>query len=307
MQVPAGLSFVSADGGGALSGDKVQWTLGTLDPADVGERRVTFSADSGAANGTLTKAEAVMSDNSGARAHSDAVTRFEAEVPLGVAVDVTYDPTFPGDTLTAVLTVSNSSIFPRADVVLRMRYPVGLKRLWHNDIGDGGACVNSVSSSVYCEATEILVWNLGTIAAGDTVTRILTPEVQDMPDIAMGEQIEFVAWVEDSANRSRGIDAVAVWKFDVDHDGIIDEEDNCIETVNPNQEDTNGDGFGNHCDPDLNGDLKIDFADLAILKSVFFTGDDDADLNVDGRVDFADLAIMKSMFFQPPGPSAFAP
>ena len=67
--------------------------------------------------------------------------------------------------------------------------------------------------------------------------------------------------------------------------------------------------FGNHCDPDLNNDLRIDFADLAILKSVFFTSgvNDDADLNVDGRVDFADLAILKSMFFGSPGPSALVP
>ncbi len=44
------------------------------------------------------------------------------------------------------------------------------------------------------------------------------------------------------------------------------------------------------CDPDLNNDLKIDFADLAELKSVFFTPDADADLNGDSRVDFADLS-----------------
>jgi hypothetical protein len=68
------------------------------------------------------------------------------------------------------------------------------------------------------------------------------------------------------------------------------------------------DGFGNICDPDLNNDLKVDFADLALLKSVFFTNvDPDADLNGDGRTDFADLAILKSMFFTKPGPSGLEP
>jgi hypothetical protein len=40
---------------------------------------------------------------------------------------------------------------------------------------------------------------------------------------------------------------------------------------------------------------------------VFFTSDPDADLNGDLKVDFADLAIQKQMFFGPPGPSALAP
>jgi hypothetical protein len=40
---------------------------------------------------------------------------------------------------------------------------------------------------------------------------------------------------------------------------------------------------------------------------VFFSADTDADLDGDGKVDFADLAIQKSMFFQPPGPSGLVP
>ncbi len=103
---------------------------------------------------------------------------------------------------------------------------------------------------------------------------------------------------------------------DFDGDGISDNEDNCILVpngpLNPDaggnsQLDTDDDGYGNVCDPDLNNDLRVDFADLAKLKSVFFTADPDADLNGDQRVDFADLAIQKQMFFGPPGPSSQAP
>ena len=43
---------------------------------------------------------------------------------------------------------------------------------------------------------------------------------------------------------------------------------------------------------------------MAILKSVFLTNDNpDADLNGDAKADFADLAVLKSMFFTEPGPS----
>jgi glycosylphosphatidylinositol phospholipase D len=103
---------------------------------------------------------------------------------------------------------------------------------------------------------------------------------------------------------------------DADKDGIADHSDNCILRANGplapdagghSQRDTDSDGYGNVCDPDFNNSGNVDFADLAYLKSVFFTPDADADLNGDGKVDFADLAIQKSMFFSPPGPSGLVP
>ena len=41
---------------------------------------------------------------------------------------------------------------------------------------------------------------------------------------------------------------------DMDGDGIVDSEDNCIETPNPDQKDTDNDGIGDICDDDLDGD-----------------------------------------------------
>ncbi len=67
------------------------------------------------------------------------------------------------------------------------------------------------------------------------------------------------------------------------------------------------DGFGNACDADLNNDDIVNFADLAIFKSVFGTSDSHADFDESGFVSFADLAILKSRFGAPPGPSGLNP
>jgi hypothetical protein len=96
-------------------------------------------------------------------------------------------------------------------------------------------------------------------------------------------------------------------RVDTDSDLMLDPLDNCILVPNSDQRDSNADGYGNICDPDLNNDLSINAADLAILKSSFFTSDAHADLDGDSVVNSADLAIMKAMFFMPPGPSGLVP
>jgi hypothetical protein len=94
---------------------------------------------------------------------------------------------------------------------------------------------------------------------------------------------------------------------DADHDQIDDVSDNCLGAANSSQRDTDGDGYGNWCDADLNNDAKVNFADLSILRARFATSDADADLDGNGNVNFADLARFKALFGQPPGPSATAP
>ena len=95
---------------------------------------------------------------------------------------------------------------------------------------------------------------------------------------------------------------------DADSDGVIDVNDNCVLVPNASQCDTNGDGYGNICDPDLNNDGIVNAEDLAKhFIPWFFEWDEDADLDCNGIVQSADLAIMKKMFFQPPGPSCVAP
>ncbi len=95
--------------------------------------------------------------------------------------------------------------------------------------------------------------------------------------------------------------------IDTDGDGVVDNVDNCILVPNPAQRDTDGDGYGNYCDPDFDNNLIVNAKDLAFFKTKFFSTDPDADLNGDGGVNAGDLAILKSFFFKEPGPSGLNP
>lgn len=94
---------------------------------------------------------------------------------------------------------------------------------------------------------------------------------------------------------------------DSDGDGVADAVDNCTQQANSSQLDTDGDGYGNLCDADLNNDGIVNFLDLGLLRLVFFSSDANADFNGDGTVNFSDLGIMRALFLLPPGPSGIAP
>ncbi|MGF1644419.1 MAG: S8 family serine peptidase [Thiotrichales bacterium] len=105
----------------------------------------------------------------------------------------------------------------------------------------------------------------------------------------------------------RRIDLAKVLADDADADNIVASADNCLNVANPNQRDTDGDGYGNLCDADLNNDGMVNGLDLVLFRQRFLTNDPHADFNGDGFVNGLDLVMFRQMFLNPPGPSGRAP
>lgn len=93
---------------------------------------------------------------------------------------------------------------------------------------------------------------------------------------------------------------------DEDGDGVADGEDNCRSVYNPDQNDTDGDGFGDLCDyvcGDANGDNKPNVADASyIINYVFHDGPppdpwEAGDANYDGSVNLGDAGHIVSFVF----------
>jgi arylsulfate sulfotransferase len=91
---------------------------------------------------------------------------------------------------------------------------------------------------------------------------------------------------------------------DTDHDGVIDDVDNCTALANADQRDTDHDGFGNACDADLNNDGHVDGFDWLQFAAAFDTSTPDADFDGDGVVGWSDAVIIYTALSGIPGPSA---
>jgi len=98
--------------------------------------------------------------------------------------------------------------------------------------------------------------------------------------------------------------------LDSDSDGVGDNFDNCTLVSNPEQRDSDSDGYGNICDPDINNDGFVDEVDRKLfddLRNSQNSVSPHADFDGDTYVWDSDLRIFESKYLQRPGPSYIFP
>lgn len=170
----------------------------------------------------------------------------------------------------------------------------------------GTACPGCVVD-VYSDAADEGATFHGTVVAnggGDWVFNGLVtgPYITATATSPVGSTSEFSA-------------PIAYAPTDSDGDGVPNTTDNCTLVANPTQCDSDGDGYGNHCDGDLGPGTGNGFTNaqdttlfrVQLGKPSVGPGYNKADINCNGAVNAQDTTLFRGLLGRPPGPSALVP
>ncbi len=122
----------------------------------------------------------------------------------------------------------------------------------------------------------------------------------------------FEYWVENGVAVDYAVVDITVANPDADGDGVVDALDNCTLVANPGQCDSDGDGYGNHCDGDFTGNGVTNAQDTGLFRGQLGKPSagpvyNAADLNCNGAVNAQDTALFRQLLGKPPGPSGLHP
>jgi uncharacterized repeat protein (TIGR01451 family) len=192
-RLPEGAGFLDAsDGGVPSAGGIVEWQIGTLSPGDTSTRELWVELDSEALDdGDVFGIAAHIDAASGPRSRAAADTRVQGAVPLLLAMELNPDPARPGETLSGVLTVTNTGLVPLVGLEVEVVLPQETGDFFL--VGTSGAtaaCAGTFVSST-CSAYERVVWTIGTLAPNAGVTLTMPPHVGS--DVPAGTVFTFAA------------------------------------------------------------------------------------------------------------------
>ncbi len=176
LTLPAGTSFLSADNGGVEAGGVVSWNLGTLVANEVGILEVRAAVGAGVAAGTLLETsarfDADVSPTESVFEEVSSLAHVRDGAPLQMAM--TLNTELSGGTSSFLdIAVSNPGATTQSGVTMRMRLPRGnpsfSEQLVTGALDLTESCRFTGASASTCEDSDILVWNFGDVAPGETV------------------------------------------------------------------------------------------------------------------------------------------
>ena len=179
--LPTGVSFVSADGNGMLTGNNVVWDLGLVNPGESGVHRVTVQLDGGVSIGDILIVEnATITGEANfvtQQARAQSATWVGSVLQLGFSIVVNPDPVLSGRLLPLQFKVVNRTNSLLTGVRVELLFPGGLDSFRESSLLDSGDCTVLYGNSGVCDIGETVFWNLGSLAAGVSKTISLTPNV----------------------------------------------------------------------------------------------------------------------------------
>jgi len=166
--VPAGLTVVSATGGGTVTAPGVvDWTIGALDVGAAVHRSVDLTVDANVVPGSILKTTSTLTYDGGAAVDATsehAVTVVGTTPSLLLHVATSASPVVPGQDIHYTITVSNRETRAIDNVALLLRTPLGLQFTYSTDSEP-----NSSGCSVCTEGGEAY-WTLGSLPSKSSRT-----------------------------------------------------------------------------------------------------------------------------------------
>ncbi|MFD2033816.1 COG1361 S-layer family protein, partial [Belliella marina] len=181
--LPAGTGFVSATNGGTEAGGTVTWNLGTLAAGESITVSLVLSTPSSLESGTSISNIAVVdspTDEDGPKESDPEDVDVETSADLDIVKTATSATVVAGENISYTIRVSNAGPSDAQDVTITDVLP------------SGTGFVSATNGGT--EAGGTVTWNLGTLAAGESITVSLV--LSTPPSLEAGTSISNIAVVD---------------------------------------------------------------------------------------------------------------